>query len=122
LFLFFGWFGGRTVTSRALLLLGAPLCFIVQARPVKLLYKELLYAVLRNPPAVVLSLLPAPQQAMMSLSDEDAMRMIYGDDAPALPVQEDEEDVEEIDYDVMENADDDEEDDDDDDDDNENED
>jgi hypothetical protein len=89
-------------------MLGAPLCFIVQARPVKLWYKELLYTVLRNPPAVVLSLLPAPQQAMMSLSDEDAMRMIYGVDAPALPVQEGEEDVEEIDYDVMEDADDDE--------------
>merc|ERR1711935_873614 len=41
LFLFFGWFGGRTITSRAILLLGAPLCFIVQARPVKLLSKEL---------------------------------------------------------------------------------
>jgi hypothetical protein len=48
---------------------------------------------------------------MMSLSDEDAMRMIYGDDAPALPVREGEEDVEEFDYDVTEEADDDEEDD-----------
>lgn len=74
------------MTSRALLLLGAPMCFVIQARPVKLFYKEVLYFLLRNPPGIVLSLLPAPQQAMLALKDEDAMRMIYGDDAPAAPV------------------------------------
>lgn len=84
LFLFFGWFGGRTVMSRAVLLLGAPLCFVVQARPVKLYFRELIYIVLRNPPGIILSLLPAPQQAMLSCSDDEAMRLIYGNDAPQM--------------------------------------
>jgi hypothetical protein len=67
--------------------MGAPLCFIVQARPVKQFSKELFYVLLRNPPSIVLSLLPAPQQAMLSLSDEDAMRMVYGEDAPVSEEQ-----------------------------------
>ena len=66
--------------SRAILLIGAPMCFIIQARPVKLFWKQFLYVVLRNPPSLVLSLLPAPQQAMLSLSDDDAMQLIYGDE------------------------------------------
>ena len=44
--------------------------------------KELFYIVLRNPPSILLSLLPAPQQACLSLSEADAMRLIYGEDAP----------------------------------------
>lgn len=80
LFLAFGYFGGRTVTSRALLYLGAPMCFIIQARPVKLLLKQLVYTLLTNEPGFVLSLLPAPQQACLSLSYGDAMRLIYGAD------------------------------------------
>ena len=84
-------------------MLGAPLCFVVQARPVKIWYKELLYTVMRNPPAFVLSLLPAPQQAMMALSDEEAMRMIYGEDAPEVDVAEAGDEVE-FDYDVTEDA------------------
>ena len=79
--------------SRAVLLLGAPMCFIVQARPVKLMWKELLYLLLRNPPGIVLSLLPAPQQAMLALSDDEAMRLIYGDDAPVAVVDDEESDA-----------------------------
>lgn len=86
--------------SRAVLLLGAPMCFVVQARPVKLIWKEMLYIALRNPPAIILSLLPAPQQAMLALSDDDAMRLIYGEDAPVAQVEDD--DDEEDDNDVPE--------------------
>lgn len=67
------------------------MCFIVQARPVKLMWKELLYLLLRNPPGIVLSLLPAPQQAMLALSDDEAMRLIYGEDAPVAAVADEEE-------------------------------
>lgn len=77
--------------SRAVLLLGAPMCFIIQARPVKLWIKEMLYILLGNPPSIILSLLPAPQQACLSLSDEDALRLIYGNDAPARKVDGEEE-------------------------------
>lgn len=81
--------------SRAVLLLGAPMCFILQARPVRLMLKETFYLVLRNPPGIILSLLPAPQQAMLALSDDEAMRLIYGDDAPvvAAVANEEESDV-----------------------------
>jgi hypothetical protein len=79
LFLFFGWFGGRTPTSRAILLLGAPSVFILQARPVKMWIKQILYALLEDPPSIVLSLLPAPQQAILSLDRNKAMKTIYGD-------------------------------------------
>jgi hypothetical protein len=57
------------------------MCFIIQARPVKLFLKEALYILLRNPPGIFLSLLPAPQQACLSLSQSDAMSLIYGKDA-----------------------------------------
>lgn len=78
LFLFFGHFGGRTPASRAILLLGAPAVFVLQARPVKLYMKQLLYAFLDQPPAILLSLLPAPQQAILSLRMGEAMEIVYG--------------------------------------------
>jgi len=77
LFIFFGQFGGRDKISRTLMLLGAPLCFVVQARPVKIFIKQLFYAV-GTPPGILLSLLPAPEQAIMSLDVKKAMRDIYG--------------------------------------------
>jgi hypothetical protein len=78
LFLFFGYFGGRTPVSRAILLLGAPSVFVLQARPVKLWIKCLMYAMLDHPPGIFLSLLPAPQQAILSLNVGKGMKTIYG--------------------------------------------
>jgi hypothetical protein len=78
LFLFFGHFGGRTPASRAILLLGAPAVFVLQARPVKLWMKQLLYALLDQPPGIFLSLLPAPQQTILSLRVGEAMQIVYG--------------------------------------------
>lgn len=57
--------------------LGAPLCFVLQARPVKIAMKQLFYTV-GKPPAILLSLLPAPQQAIMSLNYDAAMADLYG--------------------------------------------
>ena len=79
LFLFFGYFGGRTPTSRAILLLGAPSVFLLQARPVKLWLKQFLYALTDHPPGILLSLLPAPRQAILSLDVREAMKTVYGD-------------------------------------------
>ena len=78
LFVFFGYFGGRTPTARAILLLGAPSVFLVQARPVKLWLKQFLYALLDHPPGIVLSLLPAPQQAILNLDYDVSMGLLYG--------------------------------------------
>ena len=65
LFLFFGYFGGRNSFSRTFLLLSSPLCFLIQTRPVKVAMKQLFYT-MGEPPGILLSLLPAPQQAIMS--------------------------------------------------------
>ncbi|GAX28963.1 hypothetical protein FisN_1Hh040 [Fistulifera solaris] len=82
LFLFFGWFGGRTPASRAILLLGAPAVFVLQARQVQLLIKQMLYFLLLKPPSIVLSLLPAPQQQILVVAtkSDKAMESIYGPD------------------------------------------
>uniref|UniRef100_A0A7S3DQM9 Uncharacterized protein n=1 Tax=Entomoneis paludosa TaxID=265537 RepID=A0A7S3DQM9_9STRA len=78
LFIFFGMFGGRTPMSRLILLLGAPSVLVLQARPVKLLWKQLLYTLINDPPGIFLSLLPAPQQALFNLDTTEAMQNIYG--------------------------------------------
>ena len=59
--------------------LGAPACFISQARPVKIAFKQLFYAI-GEPPGLFLSLLPAPQQCIMSCDYNSCLRSIYGDD------------------------------------------
>ena len=82
LFIFFGYFGGRTPFSRAVLLLGAPSVFLLQYRPVKLIAKQLFYALLDHPPSIFLSLLPAPQQAILDMNYLNSMRALYGDDIP----------------------------------------
>ncbi|KAL3795667.1 hypothetical protein HJC23_002074 [Cyclotella cryptica] len=79
LFLFFGYFGGRNSFSRTFLLLSAPLCFFIQTRPVKVAIKQLFYAI-GEPPGILLSLLPAPQQVIMSLDYAGVMRGLYGED------------------------------------------
>eukprot|EP00816_Leptocylindrus_hargravesii_P008692 CAMPEP_0196821756 /NCGR_PEP_ID=MMETSP1362-20130617/80788_1 /TAXON_ID=163516 /ORGANISM="Leptocylindrus danicus, Strain CCMP1856" /LENGTH=436 /DNA_ID=CAMNT_0042201087 /DNA_START=59 /DNA_END=1369 /DNA_ORIENTATION=- len=77
LFLFFGYFGARDALSRSLMYLGAPMCFIIQARPVKILIKQLFYGI-GKPPGILLSLLPAPQQKIMDLDFKAAMEDLYG--------------------------------------------
>jgi hypothetical protein len=84
LFLFFGYFGGRTPFSRAVLLLGAPSVFLLQARFVKLWIRQALYALVDHPPSILLSLLPAPQQSILSLDVRAAMETIYGNYATEL--------------------------------------
>lgn len=79
LFLFFGYFGGRNAMSRTIMLLGAPACFIIQARPVKVAIKQLFYTI-GEPPGILLSLLPAPQQAIMSCDYDTALKDVYGEE------------------------------------------
>ena len=76
LFLFFGYFGGRNSFSRTFLLLSSPLCFLIQTRPMKVAMKQLFYTI-GEPPGILLSLLPAPQQAIMSLDYGKSMRELY---------------------------------------------
>jgi hypothetical protein len=67
LFLFFGYFGGKNTLSRSLLVFGAPLSILLQTRYLKLWLKTAFYMFM-DPPPILLSLLSAPQQAML-LSD-----------------------------------------------------
>ena len=89
LFLFFGYFGGRNSFSRALLLMASPLCFFVQTRPMKVAMKQLFYTI-GEPPGIFLSLLPAPQQAIMSLDYGRTMRELYSEVKLAKGGSEDE--------------------------------
>ena len=82
LFLFFGWFGGRTALSRNLLFAGAPAMIVLNFRGVKFFLRTLLYALFLHPPSIILSLLPAPQQAILSLNVQTAMRNVYGQYLP----------------------------------------
>jgi hypothetical protein len=77
LFLFFGYFGARDPLSKMCMLAMAPLCFVMQARPAKVAMKQLFYAI-GKPPGIFLSLLPAPQQAIMDLDFNTAMTDLYG--------------------------------------------
>jgi len=79
LFLFFGYFGGKNSFSRHLLLWGAPLSFALQARPVKMWFKVIFY-MLSNPPSILLSFLPAPQQAILSVDLKSSCVALYGED------------------------------------------
>lgn len=65
--------------SRTIMLLGAPACFIIQARPVKIAMKQLFYTI-GEPPGILLSLLPAPQQTIMSCDYNNSLKSIYGDE------------------------------------------
>jgi hypothetical protein len=96
-------FGGRNTVSKNLLLLGAPLCFVLQARPVKIMLKQVFYA-MAHPPGILLSLLPAPQQAILSFRESESLKALYGINQVELghSVNEDEYDElddEESDYD-----------------------
>ena len=53
------------------------MCFFIQTRPVKVALKQVFYTV-GEPPSILLSLLPAPQQAIMSLKYGAVMKGLYG--------------------------------------------
>ena len=53
------------------------MCFIIQARPVKILIKQLFYGI-GKPPGILLSLLPAPQQKIMDIDIKATMEELYG--------------------------------------------
>jgi hypothetical protein len=84
LFLFFGVFGGKNAFSRTLLVLGAPLSILLQTRYLKLWFKTAFY-MLMDPPHILLSLLPAPEQSILTSRNLDAaFASLYGSsDKPA---------------------------------------
>jgi hypothetical protein len=61
------------------MLWGAPLCFVLQARPVKL-WSKILFYMISNPPGIVSSLLPAPQQAILNADIEASYAALYRPD------------------------------------------
>jgi len=54
------------------------MCFFIQTRPVKVALKQVFYTI-GEPPSILLSLLPAPQQAIMSLKYGAVMKGLYGE-------------------------------------------
>lgn len=90
LFLFFGYFGGRSSFSRTIMLCCAPACILLQVRVIKLLLKQVFYTI-GEPPGILLSLLPAPQQAIMSCNFENCLKELYGDSMVATLDDEEEE-------------------------------
>ena len=93
------------------MLWGAPMCFILQARPVKLLFKQTFF-LMSNPPGIFLSLLPAPQQALLNFDMEKAYNALYQTEQEKAreaaksrlgsPEEEEEEEEEEDDEEVVE--------------------
>jgi len=77
--LLLGYFGGRTPSSRAILYLGAPLALVGNARPIRRLVMQVAYFLLLNQPksSVILSLIPAPQQLIISLNEREIMHELY---------------------------------------------
>jgi hypothetical protein len=61
------------------MLWGAPLCFVLQARPVKL-WSKIAFYMISNPPGIVSSLLPAPQQAILNADIEKSYAALYRPD------------------------------------------
>lgn len=58
------------------MLWGAPLCFILQARPVKM-WSKILFYMMSNPPGIIASLLAAPQQAILNFDMEKSYAALY---------------------------------------------
>jgi hypothetical protein len=54
------------------------MCFVLQARPAKIMLKQVFYAC-SNPPSILLSLLPAPEQAILSFDYKEAWDELYGE-------------------------------------------
>lgn len=61
------------------------MCFILQARPVKLWIKSLFY-MLSNPPGVLSSLLPAPQQAILNFDWDKEYAALYGSETESSAI------------------------------------
>ena len=77
------------------------MCFIIQARPVKILIKQIFYGV-GTPPGILLSLLPAPQQKIMDLDFASTMEELYGSSPKSInesTEEESESNFEDDDYD-----------------------
>eukprot|EP00538_Stauroneis_constricta_P002217 CAMPEP_0119566340 /NCGR_PEP_ID=MMETSP1352-20130426/32758_1 /TAXON_ID=265584 /ORGANISM="Stauroneis constricta, Strain CCMP1120" /LENGTH=502 /DNA_ID=CAMNT_0007615427 /DNA_START=105 /DNA_END=1613 /DNA_ORIENTATION=+ len=120
LLLFFGHFGGRNSWSRSLMLWGAPMCFLLQARPAKLLLKQLFYF-MQNPPKIISSLLPAPAHVILNFDEEESYSVLYrtAEERALLAAQakallQGDEGIEELDEEMFDDGDDDEDDDEDD--------
>ena len=75
--------------------MGAPLTFLLQCRPVKIWLKQGFYAV-AHPPGILLSLLPAPQQAILSFDEAKAREALFGE---VLVVDDNEDEDKEQDFD-----------------------
>jgi hypothetical protein len=58
------------------MLWGAPMCFLFQARPVKM-WTKIIFYMLSNPPGVIASLLPAPEQAILNANLEKSFAALY---------------------------------------------
>ena len=82
------------------------MCFFLQTRPVKVAIKQAFYCgALGGCPGILLSLLPAPQQAIMSLDYPSVMKSLYGDDVIKEGWFEDEESDDGIDDDEYDDED-----------------
>ena len=58
------------------MLWGAPMCFLLQARPAKLVLKQLFYF-MQNPPKIISSLLPAPAHVILNFDEEVSYSILY---------------------------------------------
>ena len=74
------------------------MCFVLQARPVKIALKQAFYAC-HHPPGILLSLLPAPQQAILSFDVSKAYQDLYGREIVEKNDEDDDEEEEEEDVD-----------------------
>ena len=89
------------------MLWGAPLCFVLQARPVKM-WSKILFYMMTNPPSIMLSLLPAPQQAILSFDYDKTKSAVYSTASEKAAQQaskfvvEEEDEEEEVEEDVSE--------------------
>lgn len=61
------------------MLWGAPMCFLLQARPAKM-WSKIIFYMLSNPPGIVSSLLPAPEQAILNANLEKSYNILYRPD------------------------------------------
>jgi len=78
LFIFFGYFGTTNpITKTLMIYYGAPLCFILQLRFVKIFFKQLFYFVLVNSPSFLRSLLDVPKQILLGLDVRECMHVLY---------------------------------------------
>mmetsp|Transcript_18740 Transcript_18740/g.45246 ORF Transcript_18740/g.45246 Transcript_18740/m.45246 type:complete len:107 (-) Transcript_18740:82-402(-) len=75
-------------------MLAAPLSLIIQTRPAKIWLKTAFYF-LSDPPSILLTLLPAPQQTILGVSYEESYAVLYGSSSSHGPSSEEEDDGEE---------------------------